>query len=62
MIPIEIENRIARYYLHNFLPTQIMEELESLLIPYFLREEEPSAEEIVQLAITFINDSLEYYD
>ena len=40
MIPEEVENRIARYYFHNYLPTKIGEELESLLLHYYLMDEE----------------------
>lgn len=35
MISEEVENRIARYYFHNYIPTKIGEELESLLLPFF---------------------------
>ena len=38
MIPIDVGNRIASYYFHNFFPTQIMEDLEGILIPYYLGE------------------------
>ena len=37
MISQEIEDRIARYYFHRYLPDHIMEELESLLLPHFFR-------------------------
>lgn len=59
MIPIDVENRIARYYFHNFLPYEVMGELESLLLPYYLEDEEPSDDEMVQKAIKFIEKRLE---
>lgn len=58
MISEEVENRIARYYFHNYIPTKIGEELESLLLPYFLEDDEPNPDEMVRLAINFINDAL----
>ncbi|UUX35233.1 hypothetical protein [Fundicoccus culcitae] len=58
MISEEVENRIARYYFHRYLPTSIMEELESLLLPYFLEKDEPSADEMVRLAISYIEKEL----
>lgn len=57
MIPEEVENRIARYYFHNYLPTKIGEELESLLLHYYLMDEEPDTEETVSMAIQFINNA-----
>lgn len=59
MISIEVENRIARYYFHRFLPNRVMKELESLLLPYYLEDEEPSADEMVQKAIKLIEERLE---
>jgi len=58
MISQEIEDRIARYYFHRYLPDHIMVELESLLLPYFLEEEEPSADDIVRMAVKYIDDAL----
>lgn len=59
MIPIEVENRIARYCFHYILPSEVMEEVESLLLPYYLEDEEPSADEMVQKAIKLIKERLE---
>ncbi|UUX35210.1 hypothetical protein [Fundicoccus culcitae] len=53
MISEEVENRIARYYFHRYLPTSILEELESLLL-LCLEEDEPSGYEMVRLAISYI--------
>jgi len=58
MISEEVENRIARYYFHNYIPTKIGEEFESLLLPYFLEDDEPDPDEMVRMAISFINDAL----
>ena len=58
MISEEVENRIARYYFHNYIPTRIREKLESLLLPYFLEDDEPDPDEMVRMAINFINDAL----
>lgn len=59
MIPIEVENRIARYYFHFSIPSEVMEELEALLLPYYLGDEEPSADEMVKKAIKLIKERLE---
>ena len=58
MISGEVENRITRYYFHNYIPTRIREKLESLLLPYFLEDDEPDPDEMVRMAINFINDAL----
>jgi hypothetical protein len=31
MIPIEVENRIATYFFHHFLPEEVMEQIVELL-------------------------------
>lgn len=59
MIPIEVENRIALYYFHHFLPLPIMEELEALLVSFCLEDVEPSADEVIRQAISFIDNALE---
>ncbi|GAA0355490.1 hypothetical protein GCM10008932_05630 [Alkalibacterium iburiense] len=58
MISEEVENRIARYFFHHYLPTNVMEELESLLLPHFLEDDEPSADEMVKMAINYIDEAL----
>jgi len=58
MISQKVENRIAGYYFHRYLPTHIMEELESLLLPHFLEDEEPSADEMVMMAVKYIDEAL----
>lgn len=42
MIPEGVENRIARYFFHNYLPDEIMYELVDLLIPQCLNIEDES--------------------
>lgn len=58
MISEEVENRITRYYFHNNISTRIGEILESLLLPYFLEDDEPDPDEMVRMTINFINDAL----
>ena len=59
MIPIEVENRIARYYFQRYLPEPIALELTHLLLPYYLDEPEPPDDEMVLLAIEFLEEALE---
>jgi len=40
MITEAVENRIARYFFHNYLPDEIMYELVDLLIPQCLNVED----------------------
>lgn len=40
MIPVEVENRIAKYFFHNYLPEEIMDEIIDVLIPQCLNVEE----------------------
>ena len=59
MIPLEVENRIARYYFQRYLPEPIALELTYLLLPYYISETEPSDDEMVLLAIEFLEGALE---
>lgn len=59
MIPSEVEDRIARYYFQHYLPDKIMLELEEKLLPFYLEDEEPVAEDMVKLALTIIDNALE---
>ena len=59
MIPSEVEDRIARYYFQRYLPDNIMMELEEKLLPFYLEDEEPVAEDMVKLALTIIDNALE---
>lgn len=58
MISEEVEKRIALYYFHRYLPPIVKEELEALLLPYYLGNEQPSTNEMVQLAIQYIEEAL----
>lgn len=40
MIPVEVENRIAKYFFHNYLPEEIMDIIIDLLIPQCLNVED----------------------
>lgn len=63
MIPIEVETRIALFYFRRHLPEDIDLNLSSLLLPYYLDEEnKPSADEMVNLAIKFLEQALKEYE
>ena len=61
MIPSEVENRIARYFLHMYLPNKVrMAVEERLLLPCILKEEEElDQDELVRWAIEIIDKQLE---
>ena len=68
MIPEDVENRIAKFYFHSYLPWDIMEELEMLLLPFYLSNEdtqedeimeEEIADEVVKIGIEFLMAELE---
>lgn len=62
MIPMAVENRIARYFFHNYLPDAIMDELVDLLIPQCLNaEDERDLDEdaLVMESVLFLQDQLE---
>lgn len=59
MISSEVEDRIARYYFQRYLPETIMSELEDRLLPFYLEDEEPSADEMVKLAVDVIDSASE---
>ena len=68
MIPEDVENRIAKFYFHNYLPWDIMEELEMLLLSFYLSDEntqeveiieEEIADEVVKIGIEFLMEELE---
>lgn len=58
MISEEVEKRIALYYFHRYLPPLVMEELEALLLPYYLEDKEPPTDDMVQLAIQYMEEAL----
>ena len=59
MIPTEVEDRLARYFFHRYLPDEIMMEIENLLVPYYLEDELPPENDMVKLAISVIDNALE---
>ncbi|WP_071459549.1 hypothetical protein [Bacillus massilinigeriensis] len=62
MIPIEVENRIAKYIFHHFLPEEVMEQLIELLLPLCLEtdeEEDLDQDELERQAVLMIEARLE---
>lgn len=59
MISEEVENRITRWFYMNHLSHVIQEEVETFLLPYFLKENEPSSDEMVWKAIEIIQRRLD---
>ena len=62
MIPIEVENRIAKYFFHRFLPEEVMEQIVELLLPLCLEadeEEDLDRDDLVRKAVTIIEARLE---
>lgn len=57
MIPSEVENRIARYFLHRYLPDEVMIEVEDRLLPSCIWNEEENLDhdELVHWAIEIID-------
>ncbi|WP_053220033.1 MULTISPECIES: hypothetical protein [Bacillaceae] len=60
MIPLEVENRIARYFLHRYLPDEVQQALEEKLLPSCIwnDEEDIDEEELVRWAIEIIDKEL----
>lgn len=58
MIPIEIENRIAKYFFHMYLPAEIGIKVEYCLLKIcdHLDEEALNHDELILLAIRIIDD------
>ena len=62
MISSEVEDRIARYFFHRYLPEDVRLEIVGKLLPFYLiddDEDEPPADEMVKLAIDIIDSQLE---
>ena len=62
MISSEVEDRIARYFFHRYLPEDVRLEIVGTLLPFYLiddDEDKPSADEMVKLAIDIIDSQLE---
>lgn len=61
MIPTEVENRIAKYFFHMYLPDEVMMEVEKRLLPSCIWKEEKNLDydELVRWAIEIIDKQLE---
>lgn len=61
MIPKEVENRIAAYFFHRYLPDEIMEKVEGGLLTRCLEveEKEIDMDELVLWAIHVIDDEID---
>lgn len=61
MIPIEVENRIAKYFLHMFLPDDVLIKIEDRLLPacIWIKEENLDHDELVRWAIDIMDRQLE---
>ena len=63
MIPIEVETRIALFNFRRYLPEDVDLNLSSLLLHYYLDDEEqPSADEMVNLATKFLEQAMKEYE
>ncbi|EOR21189.1 hypothetical protein [Niallia sp. RD1] len=60
MIPIEVENRIARYFMHMYLPDEVRMAVEERLLPTCIWNEEENLDqdELVRWAIEIIDKHL----
>lgn len=55
MIPTKVENRITKYFFHNYLPDEVMNEIEDKLLPFCLwTEEKDIDDELVRWANEFV--------
>lgn len=62
MIPEGVENRIARYFFHHYLPDEIMYELVDLLIPQCLNvedEEDLDEDTLVMECVILLHEQLD---
>ncbi len=61
MIPTEIENRIAKYFFHMYLPEKVMTEIEDRLLSLCIWNEEENLnhDNLVRWAIEIIDKQLE---
>jgi len=61
MIPEEVENRIARYFFHMYLPEAVMREVEEKLLSscIWTDEEELDHDILVRLALEIIDNQLD---
>lgn len=60
MIPPAVENRIARYFLHMYLPDKVQQAIEEKLLPSCIcnDEENIDQDELVRWAIEIIDQEL----
>lgn len=60
MIPRAVENRIARYFLHMYLPDMVLQAVEEKLLPSCIwnEEEDIDQDELVRWAIEIIDQEL----
>lgn len=60
MIPSEVENRIARYFFHIYLPEEVMMKVEDKLLSSYIwmEEENVDHDELVNWAIEIIDKKL----
>lgn len=61
MIPKEVENRIAKYFFHMYLPDEVMMEVEERLLTscIWIEDENLDHNELVGWAIEIIDRQLE---
>ena len=61
MIPSEVENRIAEYFLHMYLPDEVMMEVEDRLLSacIWIEDEDIDHDKLVRSAIEIIDQHLE---
>lgn len=61
MIPEEVENRIAKYFFHNYLPDEVMIEIVDKLLPpcIYTEEEDLDFDELTLWALEIIREQLE---
>lgn len=60
MIPVEVENRIAKYFFHNYVPEDVMALIEDALLMHCLEyeEEDLDFDELVLWAVTIIREEM----
>lgn len=60
MIPVEVENRIAKYYFHMYLSDEVMMEVEEKLLSscIWAEDEDLDHDELVSWAIEIIDRQL----
>ncbi|GAE95492.1 hypothetical protein JCM21714_4758 [Gracilibacillus boraciitolerans JCM 21714] len=61
MIPEEVENRIAKYFFHNYLPDEVMMDIVDKLLPPCIDTEKENLDidELVRWALEIIKEQLE---